>query len=851
MELRMAFPRFSYTGCWDVGVERSEAIMGGIKRGLGGILITLGLLLNTVPALAEGASLDSSWPPKGDPNVSCPTGSSACMDEAGAGANVDTVFVLDRPVPLKRIASSLGTSSLKVRSLEHTGDSRGSFFPGSLGWETALEKYRSWWRGAAPRTSDEPRIFSFRIAGPVSPESLGEIAATIAAVEQVPAAEQSIAFPIRSSTPTTSDTVPTSSVSEDTSNSDPPSWVPAQGVLEGYESASGARVIHNTMRWSTQADLQSFGETAAYEHNLQLFNYDIPDAGLHGDWTTTLCPGDDFWAQRSDAMLLDTTYPDQAGPYLDTNFHDPCTVMDMTVGVRRPQFLTGGVEYQTTIIAEGGPSAQASLFDLASQKPQRNCDIPLIHVTVLSGAACIGLNLPVLEEASGYFPIIPDAMDCELPGLYPWTKDSLPPDCVPSASPPCEAPGTAIASISTGGRRGDAASVTGYYDRSISSDGRFIAFHSLASTLAEGDENETYDIFVHDRLLGVTRLVSRNSEGELGNGQSLFPSISDDGRYVAFQSDASNLVPDDSNGVSDIFLRDVQEGTIQRVSVSILGVEGNRPSHNAAISGDGSSVAFVSEASNLVPTDLNAAKDVFLHRVGLSFTQLVSANGYGLPGNGDSHYPSVSDDGRFVAFDSRATDLVEGDTNYSRDVFVRDMQDGLTTRQSVTATGEQSWHERDSEEPMISGDGRFVVFQSGDAGLVDGDVGSWYDIFLRDRTTGSIALVSVSSSGEQAANGSFSASVSADDQTVVFESRAANLVPGDANEYTDVFSRDIGTGITQRISSAIDGGDADMESAGASLSSDGGSVAFFSHATNLVCNDFNGRPDVFVAPINI
>jgi Tol biopolymer transport system component len=210
---------------------------------------------------------------------------------------------------------------------------------------------------------------------------------------------------------------------------------------------------------------------------------------------------------------------------------------------------------------------------------------------------------------------------------------------------------------------------------SISSDGRFVAFESEASNLVANDTNGFIDAFVHDLQTGATERVSVNSSGRQGNLESGFPSISSDGRFVAFQSLASDLVANDTNNTSDVFVRDLRTGTTQRVSVSSSEAQADNWSDHPSISSDGRFVAFESIATNLVAKDTNGSRDVFVRDRRGGNTERVSIDSSGKQGNLNSYRPSISSDGRFVAFESEASNLVANDTNSSRDVFVRELPD--------------------------------------------------------------------------------------------------------------------------------------------------------------------------------
>jgi Tol biopolymer transport system component len=299
-------------------------------------------------------------------------------------------------------------------------------------------------------------------------------------------------------------------------------------------------------------------------------------------------------------------------------------------------------------------------------------------------------------------------------------------------------------SVDSGGIQGNSNSG----GSSINVDGRFVAFASLASNLVPDDTNGGYDIFVHDRDTGVTERVSVDSAGIEGNGYStLSPSISMDGRYVAFWSSSSNLVPDDTNGQTDIFMHDRDTGETERVSVDSEGIQGNKYSDQLSISADGRYVAFHSLASNLVSDDTNARHDVFVHDRDTGVTERMSVDSAGIQGNSDSISPSISADGRFFAFTSGASNLVPGDTNDLYDVFVHDRVAGVTERVSVDSAGIQG--NSRSFGSSISADGRFITFGSSASNLVLDDTNGSDDVFVHDRNTGVTERVSVDSEGIQ------------------------------------------------------------------------------------------------------
>ena len=299
---------------------------------------------------------------------------------------------------------------------------------------------------------------------------------------------------------------------------------------------------------------------------------------------------------------------------------------------------------------------------------------------------------------------------------------------------------TTRVSVDSSGNEGNGQS----WNPAIGANGRYVAFSSHASNLVASDDNicgtppKTYnclDAFVHDRQTGETTRVSVGSAGAQGNGQSWNPAISADGRYVAFLSEASTLVPGDSNNSPDVFVHDRQTGETSRVSVDSAGNQGKVDRSRPAISADGRYVAFSSDYG-MVPEDTNGVTDVFIHDRETGKTARVSVDSAGNQGNASSRRPGMSADGRFVAFESSASNLVSDDTNSIPDVFVRDLQTGETTRVSIDSAGNQAnaWVDGTSNEgPGISGDGRYVAFGSIASNLVPGDTTLGGDVFVHDR----------------------------------------------------------------------------------------------------------------------
>ena len=379
----------------------------------------------------------------------------------------------------------------------------------------------------------------------------------------------------------------------------------------------------------------------------------------------------------------------------------------------------------------------------------------------------------------------------------------------------------------------------------ISADGRFVAFESYAAYLAPGGTTSRPNIFVHDRETGLTERASVSSCGEEADGDCRHPSISADGRFVAFCSRATNLVPGDTNGTWDVFVHNRQTGETERASVDSSGHEADSCSYSPSISADGRLVAFYSHAGNLVPGDGNRTYDVFVHDREIGRTERMSVSSSGDEGYHPSQTASISADGRLVAFGSGAANLAPGGANRACDVFVRDREADVTERASVSPSDARA--NAFNGEPSISADGRLVAFLSDAPDLVPGDANGERDVFVCDRRTGSTEMVSVSSSGDQGDGRSSFASISGDGRFVAFHSNAANLVPCDGNGTYDVFVHDRETGRTARVSESSSGAEADGISGSPAISADGRSVAFGSAAANLVPGDTNGRCDVFVA----
>ena len=332
----------------------------------------------------------------------------------------------------------------------------------------------------------------------------------------------------------------------------------------------------------------------------------------------------------------------------------------------------------------------------------------------------------------------------------------------------------------------------------ISDDGRFVLFTSNQALLPI-DTNGTDDGYLRDRWLDVTTLVTVGSGGLLADEQSRTPSLSGDGNVVAFQSLATNLVTADTNGTYDLFVHERSTGLTERINVGPSGVESNGAvGSDTSLSRDGSLVVFFSYASNMVVADNNGAADVFLRNRGLQLTELISAGPGGIPGNGDSFNPRISGDGRFVVFSSFADDLGPVDTNGNADVYLLDRSTGSMDLVSVSSSGAQG--DGLSTDASVSADGRYVAFLTFATNLAPNDTNGASDVLVRDRLAGVTLRCSQSTAGVQSSSWSTAPVISADGRFVLFKSIASNLVVGDFNGLMDMFQRDIVSGTTTRVS---------------------------------------------------
>ena len=330
----------------------------------------------------------------------------------------------------------------------------------------------------------------------------------------------------------------------------------------------------------------------------------------------------------------------------------------------------------------------------------------------------------------------------------------------------------------------------------VSDDGRLIIFHSEATNLVANDNNGRWDVFVHDCQSGVTERVSVSVVGTDANADCTDPAISADGTCVAYNSWATNLVNGDTNAQRDVFVFNRLTHSTQRVSVSSAGTQGNGISEFPALSGNGKRIVFQSLATNLVPGDTNGFRDIFVYDTDTNTIQRISLSSSGGEGNGSSNDPSISADGLAIAFKSFATNLVEGDTNSRVDIFVRE---GVTTTRvnlaEVSSLSDGAFHtglvdrqaNGDSWWPVISPNGRYVTFYSSANNLTDSDTNSRQDVFRYDRSLASLTRVSMVDDGNQGDGDSTHTDIASDGLHIAFASDATRLVPEDTNAKRDVF----------------------------------------------------------------
>lgn len=402
---------------------------------------------------------------------------------------------------------------------------------------------------------------------------------------------------------------------------------------------------------------------------------------------------------------------------------------------------------------------------------------------------------------------------------------------------------------------GGAASLGTYGSSAVSDGGEVLVFTSAQSDLVTGDSNATSDVFIKNLSSGSVKRISVDAAGIEGNNTSHEATISRDGKYVVFHSDATNL-DGSTTTAGQVFFYDVAADSLSKISVNNAGTEGNAGSNGMAISDDGRYVAFFSSATNLVDSDVNgvydndtnAVDDIFLHDRTLNTTTRISTDSVGAEATGGAStgMVSMSSDGLYVAFSSAATNLVAGDANVKGDVFVKNTSDNSISRISVVTGGAEATG-GDSTNPDITADGRYIVFESTATNLVAGDANAQADIFRHDTTTNTTIRINTDISSSEATGGtSTNATISDDGDYVAFQSSATNLVDG-VTTGTHAYVKQISTGAIRVVDKPAGFEIGDGTSFTPKISNDGASVVFESSSTNLVPSDGNGVSDIFMA----
>lgn len=381
----------------------------------------------------------------------------------------------------------------------------------------------------------------------------------------------------------------------------------------------------------------------------------------------------------------------------------------------------------------------------------------------------------------------------------------------------------------------------------ISDNGRYVVYQSEATNLVSGDTNTYIDVFLYDNVTKSTIRANRGPNGLQANGPSSQPAISGNGRYVVYQSNANNLVTGDTNNVADIFLYDTLNKITTRVNRGPNGAQATGgDSWNPDISYDGRYIVYQSSAKNLVPGDTNNFWDIFLYDTVTKTTTRVNRGPNGAQASGgSSNQPAISGNGRYVVYTSSATNLVSSDTNNEQDIFLYDTVTKTTIRANRGPNGAQATG-GESNLADISSDGRYIVYYSYATNLVTGDTNNAADIFLYDTATKSTIRANRGPNGLQANAGSYSSKISSSGRYVVYYSDANNLVSVDNNSKKDIFLYDTVTKTTIMVSKGLNGAQTTDQSFNPAVSSDGRYVVYNSMAANIVNGDTNGLMDVFL-----
>jgi len=382
----------------------------------------------------------------------------------------------------------------------------------------------------------------------------------------------------------------------------------------------------------------------------------------------------------------------------------------------------------------------------------------------------------------------------------------------------------------------------------LSEDGRYVVFDSNANNLVANDTNNKKDVFLRDRKNNTIERISVSSSGVQGNGDSKDASVSADGRYVTFLSYATNLVVNDTNAKGDIFLHDRQTGITTRVSKKRDGSQNTGQCFSPSINTTGTHIVFDAE-DMLDSSDTNGKKDIYMYTISSGEIKLISVASDGTVGDGVSVTGSVSADGKFVAFSSYANNFstATGAVNLPQ-IFLKNIQDN--TMQCISLAPDGSEGNDRSTTASISADAKYIVFQSYATNLLNSNDanGGKVDIFLYDLEKAKMELISKSSSGQQANDTSYLSyglSISKNGRYITFRSGATNLVADDTNGVYDAFLHDRKSGSTIRLSINNNNEEGNLLSYAPSISPSGNYATFLSQSSNLVPGDNNNKSDVF------
>lgn len=414
-----------------------------------------------------------------------------------------------------------------------------------------------------------------------------------------------------------------------------------------------------------------------------------------------------------------------------------------------------------------------------------------------------------------------------------------------AASAASSATGISLASVTSTGSLGNARSEDVW--QSITANGRYVVINSRATNMVPGVTDHKAHLYVRDLKTGKIALADVSDSGAVGNGDSFGGTISADGRYVAFTSAAANLVPHDTAKYFDVFVRDLVAKKTYRISTAWNGQNGNAMSFRAEISGNGQYVAFTSLATNLLPGLTSHGSIAYVYDMATKKLADASVNSSGVQANSDAQAPTISHNGRYVGYSSRATNLSPGATDGRWNVYVRDMVRHVTILASAGASNVHSSAElpitaQGSLGSTLSPDGRYIAFGA----WIQKPTGPDLGLFMHDMATGKTERVDVSSSGTPADGMTFFlCSISSGGRYLAFASQATNLVPAKTNGTWNIYIRDLKSGSTRLISVGVGGAVSNGESAYPAISADGSTVVFISAASNLVPGGTGGQMNVF------